>query len=178
MEREPRLDEVRIVSGVGSEGVGAQRTASAQHPFLDQPLHRSLGEARLTEPSACAAAVVVGGDIAADLRSPEAVAPCPEQDRGLLRQPTVSVLPRFQIGHRDVVVSVLLNLVSDVDDDRRKDEISGVELFRAQPLNVEVARRAVVRAGVLALLHVLEVEAVGRHREDRREAESGVAGEH
>ena len=49
------------VARVGAERVGSRGATPPEHPLIDQPAHRRLGEARLVETSVAGAAVVVAG---------------------------------------------------------------------------------------------------------------------
>ena len=164
--------------GIRTERVGAERAAPPEDPLLDQPLHGRLREAGLTELPVGAAAVVIRRPVGTDRRAPPTVASRPQEDRRFLREPAVLLGPGLERGHRQLVVDVLLHACAHVDHDRGQDEVARVELVGAPGVHVEVARRAVVRARVLALLHVLQIEPVLGHREGRRHRESRIAGEH
>ena len=177
MERERRLPVLEVGAGVGAERVRPEQAAVAQHALVDEPPHGRERETGLVEPALAAAARVVADRAGSAVGAPELVAAGPEQDGRVLRHLAVRGDPRLQVRDADPVVHVGLRLVPNVDDDRRQDEVARRQLVGAELVDVEVARHAVMRAGVLALLHVLEVEAVVRHRERGVQREPRIAGE-
>jgi hypothetical protein len=88
----------------------------------------------------------------------------------------VALLPTLQISNGHLVVGVGRTLCPHVDPDRRPEEVAGLELVGERLPRREVARGAPMRAGELALAHVLQIETVFLDAGDGFELERRVAG--
>jgi hypothetical protein len=161
------INNGEVVTALKGAAIRHIRMRSAEVTVVDEPLHGVGAEAGLVD-DAGVVEVGVGGVASTVLPAG------PEHDRALLRDGAVPALAGQEVGHGEGVVRVAGCLGPNVNLDRGQEQIVVVEVVGEQAAFFEVSGGAPVGSGVLAFLHVLQVETVGGDGEGGGAGEGGV----
>jgi len=169
---------LRGLAVVDARGVDAD---GIDLPVLQQPARRLRIDARKVQLGDRPGPTLRGAEVPCGVRPARRVTRANQQNR-IVRNPAVRLLEPLEVGHGHEVIGVLPGRLGDVDDDGRTDEtlernlVDGVAALREMHGRVdmrsamlgrpEIIGRVVEPRGRHAVVHDLELEALGRRPED------------